>query len=134
MDKIDTLPKDLVTKIMLELSSNDRLALMSVFPDLRVNWRRLFQHRNSPLQTKLKEILRKHFPYTTSLRLEAMNKAYQWLDTSKEYDDLCECGEFYENCDIPIIDTMQCEVEDYKYDISDYIYKEIYNLKKEIEG
>ena len=131
---METLPKDLVTKIMLMLCNNDRLAVMAVFPSIPVNWQLIYQHRNTPLQKKLKEIVCKHFPYSTADRMEAANEAYQWLDTTKDYNELEYRDEFYDHCDIPIdTDNSMCyKLEDYRYNITDVIYKEIYDLKKEM--
>jgi hypothetical protein len=129
---MNSLPKDVITLIFLELNSTDRLALLSAFPDLRINWQLLYNRKTNPLQVGLKKICDKYFPETLKDRLNAMKKAYRWLDLNLCYSDNEDRGDFYNYTDIPIINTDVYKVEDYVYSITDTIFKDIYNLKREL--
>jgi len=129
---MNSLPKDVITLIFLELNSTDRLALLSAFPDLRINWQLLYNRKTNPLQVGLKKICDKYFPETLKDRLNAMKKAYRWLDLNLCYSDNEDRGDFYNYTVIPIINTYVYKVEDYVYSITDTIFKDIYNLKREL--
>lgn len=123
-------PKDIITKIMLELSNTDRLALLSVLPNLKVEWQTLYRQKKDPLQEKLREIHDKYFTETTKIRMKMMNKAYQWFDLKYSFDDHTGTDEYYDNCDVPILfDEDYYKLQDYRDSITDELYKDIYNLK-----
>lgn len=130
---IRQLPKDIITKIILDLSSIDRVALLVAYPDLKINWQQIYNQKRNSLTRSLRQIHDKYFPETTKERMNAINNAYKWFDLKHTYDDHTETDEFYDNCDIPIIyHKDRYRLEDYRDSIRDYIYKDIYNLKKEM--
>ena len=129
---MNNFPKDVITLIFLELNSTDRLALLAAFPVLRINWQLLYNRKTNPLQVGIKKICDKYFPETVKDRLNAMKKAYRWLDLNLCYSDNEDRGDFYNYTVIPVINTDIYKVEDYVYSITDTIYKDIYNLKREL--
>lgn len=130
---IDRLPKDIITKIVLDLASIDRVALLVAYPDLKIDWRQVYGQKRNPLARGLRRIHDKYFPETTKERMNAINKAYKWFDLKYTYADHTGTNEFYDNCDVPVLsDTDEYKVEEYRYSIQDYIYEDIYNLKKEM--
>lgn len=132
---IDRLPKDIITKIVLDLSSIDRVALLAAYPDLKIDWRQVYNQKRNPLTSGLRRIHDKYFPETTKERMNAINNAYKWFDLKYSYDDHTGIDEFYDNCDIPIIyHKDNYKLEDYRYSIQDDIYEDIYNLKKEMNN
>lgn len=127
---MEALPQHIITEIMIDLTKNDRLALLATFPNLRVDWLRLYNKNNNPVQQGLNEIYKKHFTISKKDRINAMTKVYNWYNPEESYEENDENDYFWSDIrNIPIIDAGHYKLEDYVYSITDEIYEDIYNLK-----
>ena len=122
---MEVFSKDVVTIIMLKLSTKDKFALLSAYPKLKVNWNQLYLERQDPINAGLKKILKKRFGVTDKERLKQARKYYDSVDISVEYGDTD-----FDSTIFVVPPNIYCyKLEDYIYSIEDYIYSDIYNFK-----
>jgi uncharacterized protein YciW len=129
---METLPKDVLTLIFTNLSTQSRLALLSAIPQLaiRVDWNVLYQQKYNPLMDQFRKLHSKYFTITKSDRLAAMLQYYSKTTYHPDDEDNYEKTDAdYRLRDIPILDTSEYKVQDYEYDITDYIYDDILKIK-----
>ena len=124
---MDKLPKDVITLIAQKIKTSDLYALLSVF-DLKIDWKKLYFQKSNPVKKELKKIIEKHFFYTDKDRLQAAFQYFQEIDTSKDFSE----DEDEDYTEIPIVRSHQYKLEEYVYDISEYIYRDIYEYKKSL--
>jgi hypothetical protein len=139
MNIIEEIPSHIIAEILLKLSNNNRIAFLTAFPGINVNWgvlynreNNLIQKGNNLIQKGLDDIYDKYFPESKENRMNAMKEYYDWFKPHKhsyDYYDEYDYAHIKEKYRIPIIYTGRYKVEDYEYDITDYIYKDIYDFK-----
>lgn len=131
------IPSDVFTDhIFLCLSTTDRYALLTTFPELaaRVKWDRMYEKKKEPrFDPGLVEIYERHFELNNGRkdRLKAMQRYYDHTNIDIDLDE-CTVEEEDADCDlqqVPIISETHYKVEDYVCYITDYIYTEMRELK-----
>jgi hypothetical protein len=140
MSYFDTLSKDLLTLLVSYIPNQYKLGLMAAFPELskNIDWMTLYQQRYSPLYLEMRDIHERHFSITKGDRIDDMIEYYHKLDTrllelSDDDPDKFD-EETWEFQNIRISDFDGYKYEDYVYSITDYIYDEITEYKKEKLG